>query len=238
MSAPAGARSPMAVLFDVLGTLLRLEPPGPRLRRELAARGVDVDAAAADAAMRAEIAYYLEHHLEGGDAAGLGDLRRRCAAVLHEALGEAGRAASPQDIHDALLGALRFAAYPDAALALARLRAAGLRLVAVSNWDVSLHERLAQTGIAALLDGAIASAELGVTKPDAAIFAHALRIAGAPPDRAVHVGDSPVADVGGARAAGIEPVLLVREGDAPRGERVRTIRSLAELADLAGPAAP
>ena len=85
----------------------------------------------------------------------------------------------------------------------------------VSNWDVSLHERLAETGLAPLVDGAVASAELGAAKPDPAIFARGLELAGAAPEEAWHVGDSPEADVEGARAAGVTPVLVARDG-APR----------------------
>jgi len=76
-----------AVLLDCLGTLLELEPPGPRLRRELARRGVDVSASAAEGAFRAEIGYYLDHHLDGRDRESLARLRNACAAVTAEALG-------------------------------------------------------------------------------------------------------------------------------------------------------
>lgn len=228
-----------AVLLDALGTLLRLEDPVAPLRRELAARGIEVDEATARTGLAAEIAHYRAHNLEGGDRASLAALRRRCAEVLREALRSAASpGAATRAIHDApvgavqdaLMSALRFTAYPDALPALERLRAAGVRTVVVSNWDVSLHERLAETGIAARVDGAVASAELGVAKPDPAIFAHALTMAGVPPAQALHVGDSPHADVAGARAAGIEPVLIVREPGASGPSRgVRTIRSLAEL---------
>ena len=223
-----------AVLLDALGTLLRLEPPAPRLRRELAARGIEVDQAAAESAMRTEIAYYRRHHLEGGDRAGLADLRLRCAAALREALGEAARDLPPGTVHDALLASLGFTAFPDAAPALERLRAAGWRLVVVSNWDVSLHDRLAETGLADRVDGAIASAELGRAKPDPVLFAHALTLAGAAASEAIHVGDSLEEDVAGAIAAGIEPILLARGGGPPDGGAVRTIASLAELPALAG----
>ena len=220
-----------AVLLDGMGTLLRLEDPAPHLRRELAARGVVVDASTARAGMAAEIAYYREHNLEGADPQGLAGLRRRCAEVLRGAL------AVPQDaspaVHDALLAALRFHAFPDAIPALDRLRAAGLRLVVASNWDVSLHERLAETGLARRLDGAVTSAEVGRAKPDPAVFARALEIAGATADEALHVGDSRSEDVVGARNAGIEPVLVDRGGD-KGAVGVRTISSLAELPGLVG----
>jgi putative hydrolase of the HAD superfamily len=219
-----------AVLLDALGTLLWLEPPASHLRRELDARGVTVDEATAERAMRAEIAYYRAHNLEGRDGPALARLRWRCAGVLSDAL---GGQVPLEVVHDALLASLRFRAYPDALPALDRLRAAGLRLVVVSNWDVSLHDRLAETGIAERVDGAIASAELGMAKPDPAIFARALILAGAGADEALHVGDSLAADVDGARAAGIEPVLVLRDGAPPRDDPVRTIRSLAELPDLA-----
>jgi putative hydrolase of the HAD superfamily len=114
-----------------------------------------------------------------------------------------------------LLASLRFRPYPEVTEALGALRAAGLRLIVVSNWDVSLHEALAQTGLTPLLDGAISSAEVGVAKPAPAIFERALVLAGGiPPAAAVHVGDDVAADVAGARAAGIAPVLVARNGAA------------------------
>jgi putative hydrolase of the HAD superfamily len=221
-----------AVLLDALGTLLRLQDPAPALRAELAARcGLDVERETAETALAAEIAYYRAHNLEGRDRAALADLRRRCARVLRDALGPAARDARIEDVLAALLAALRFTPYPDVPPALERMRAAGLRLVVVSNWDVSLHDRLAETGIAERVHGAVASAELGAAKPAPAIFGRALAIAGVPAQEAVHVGDSPAEDVEGARMAGIEPVLLVREGQLAV-EGVRTARSLAEVAEL------
>jgi putative hydrolase of the HAD superfamily len=91
----------------------------------------------------------------------------------------------------------------------------------VSNWDVSLHERLAETGLAGLVDGAVASAELGAAKPDPAIFRAALERLGATAGEAMHVGDSMEHDVAGARAAGLDAVLVARDGaEAPDGVRV------------------
>jgi putative hydrolase of the HAD superfamily len=216
-----------AVLLDALGTLLELEPPAPLLRAQLAARGVDVTEAEAAAALRAEIAYYRAHHDEAVDAAALDGLRDRCTAVLRAALPEPARAAP--DLRGALLAALRFRAYPEVPGVLAALRARGLRLVVVSNWDVSLHGVLSDTGLAGAVDAALTSAEVGAAKPDAAIFARALQAAGgvAAAD-AVHVGDSPEADVAGARAAGLDAVLVMRDGgSAPEG--VQAIPDLSAL---------
>ena len=114
------------------------------------------------------------------------------------------------------MASLRFHAFQDSAPALRALRDRGIRTVVVSNWDWSLHERLQETGLAELVDGALASAEIGSAKPDGAIFAAALRIAGTGPGETWHVGDTPEADVEGARAAGIRPVLIARDESRPR----------------------
>lgn len=227
----AAHSTPRAFLLDALGTLISFEPPAPRLRLALHARlGVDVGAAAAEAAIRAEITYYRAHLHEGRDAASLAGLRARCAEAMRPAL---PLEASTEELTEALLDALRFYAYPDAEPALRELSAAGIRTVVVSNWDASLHARLQETGLAELVDGAVASAEIGAAKPDRAIFAAALELAGT--DDAWHVGDTVEADVEGALAAGLRPVLIVREGSRPRLDGVEVIETLAELLPLIEP---
>jgi putative hydrolase of the HAD superfamily len=219
------------VTIDALGTLLELTPPAPRLRAGLRERcGLEVSEAEAARAMRAEIGFYRAHLHLGRDQAGLDGLRRRCAEVLRDTLD--APALDLGALTEVLLAAIRFEPFPDTVPALLELRAAGLRLVAASNWDVSLHEQLERTGLRALLDGAVSSAEVGAAKPDPAIILRALEIAGAEPAHAWHVGDDLEADVGAARAAGSRPVLIDREGglEAPPG--VARIASLAELPAL------
>jgi putative hydrolase of the HAD superfamily len=215
---------PAAVLFDALGTLLDFEPPAPHLRAALLERtGSDIGEQGAKDAIRAEIAYYRAHLHEGRDPEALLDLRIRCADAMALPF-------STPVVLDALLSSLRFHAYEDSARVLTRLRAAGIRTAVVSNWDWSLHERLQETGLAGLVDGAIASAELGSAKPDGVIFAAALQLVGARPEETWHVGDTPEADVEGARAAGIRPILIARDG-APDAD----VRSLDELIPLLSP---
>ena len=162
--------------------------------------------------------------------------------MLRAGLERAGadvRAIAPAAMVEVLLGALRFTAFADVPGALADLRAAGHRLVVVSNWDVSLHDMLRTTGLAALVDGAISSAEAGARKPQPAIFRRALALAGGAAARgaerpALHAGDSLELDVAGARAAGLEAVLIAR-GGAPAGvpAGVAVLESLDGLAALA-----
>ena len=218
-----------AILLDALGTLVRLEPPAPALRAELERRtGVDVGEEAATRGFAAEISYYLDHHMEGRDPRSLDDLRDRCARALADGLGMQGLEHSA--LRAAMLSSLSFTPYPDVAPALRELRARGLRLVVASNWDCSLEEWLHRAGLMELLDGAVSSAVAGQAKPGPAVFLEALRVAGVEASEALHVGDSPVGDVEGARAAGIRAVLLVREGEQPAG--LEAVRSLAELPSL------
>lgn len=230
-----------AVLLDALGTLLELERPWPHLVRELGERGTRVTEEQAREAMLAEMAFYRAEHHRAGDADGLARLRRECAGVVLAQLGPAAATTTIEDVEAALLAAVRFVAYPDVVPALGELRADGVQLVVVSNWDVSLHTVLEQTGLSGLLDGAISSAEAGAAKPDPAIFASALALIDASAEDAFMVGDSVATDIAGAQAAGIAPVLVTREAGDGLGSfdagpaapaDVPTLTSLAGLPEL------
>jgi putative hydrolase of the HAD superfamily len=228
-----GGRLPRALLLDALGTLVELESPVEPLRRELRARfGVALEADEARAAVAAEIAFYRAHHDEARDATSLADLRRRSALALRAALPPYARELPVEPLTEALLATLRFRAFPEVPDVLRRARALGIRLVVVSNWDVSLHAVLEDTGLAPLLDAVVISAELGCAKPDPAIFAHALELAGVAPDDALHVGDSVELDVAGARAAGVAALLIVRAEGVPAPAGAPAVGSLRELPGL------
>jgi putative hydrolase of the HAD superfamily len=212
-----------AALLDALGTLVELERPWPHLVAELHARGVSVSEDDCKRAMLAEMAYYKRNHDDAKDFAGLKDLRRRCAAIVQ---GELGTALPVADVEDAMLAAIRFRPYSEVPGVLAALRDRGVARVVVSNWDVSLHDVLERTRLRPLVDAVVTSAEFGAAKPDPAIFARALELAGGVSAAdAVHAGDDVEADVEGARAAGIAPVLVARDGEVPP-PGVRAIPSL------------
>jgi putative hydrolase of the HAD superfamily len=223
-------------LLDAMGTLVRLEPPGQRLRRELAVRfALRLTPGEAEAAMRAEITYYREHMHAAANSEAVRALRVAAAEALRAGLPADHRlpGVDGTQLAEALVAALHFTPYPDAFPALACARERGLRLVVVSNWDSSLPEVLERIGIGERVDGVISSAAAGTAKPDPAVFAAALALAGVAAPDAMHVGDSLREDVAGARAAGIEPVWLDRTG-ARSAEPVRTITTLAALDGLVG----
>ena len=188
-----------AVTLDAFGTLLDLVDPVERLRAALATQGLERDGEAIERAFAAEVAHYVPRSLEGKDEPSLAALRRDCAAVF---LRELGAALDPADFAPAFVAALEFRLLPGTAGALDRLRAAGLALACVANWDYTLPEHLARAGVADRFATVVTSAQAEAAKPDPAIFRVALARLGVEPGRALHVGDDE-ADRAGALAAGL-----------------------------------
>lgn len=222
------------VTLDAFGTILELEPPVPKLVRELRERwGSVVSEAEAGAALAAEITYYKAHHLEGRDRASLGELRLRCAGVLRDRLPDrwSGRRPEPEELVPAMLRSLRFRPFPDAVPALGWLRSRGIATAVVSNWDVSLPDAIGDCGLAGLIDHVVSSAGVGADKPSPQPFERAVELLELPPSALVHIGDEPDLDIAGARAAGIAPILIHRPGGSPPepDARVPVIRSLRDL---------
>ncbi|MFB2581727.1 HAD family hydrolase [Herbiconiux sp. P15] len=80
----------------------------------------------------------------------------------------------------------------------------GLRLAILSNGPVEQQGRkLRRTGIDARMVDTVVSQGVGLAKPDVRIFELALERAGGDPSRTWMVGDDPVNDVAGGRAAGL-----------------------------------
>ena len=103
-----------------------------------------------------------------------------------------------------------------------------MRVAVVSNSDGSVRGSLGEAGLLDLFEFVVDSHEVGVAKPDPAIFHAALERMGLEPSNAWYVGDSVFHDVNGARAAGLSRALLVDPyGLGPAG--VSTIGSVAEF---------
>jgi putative hydrolase of the HAD superfamily len=225
----SSVKLPKAILLDALGTLIELQPPAPLLCEEMGRRfGIYMPVTQAERAIATEIAFYREHFDEAANIEELLELRRRCVVAMREELPPEAGNVPIEELTEALLASITFRPFTDVGFALGSARTRGVRLVVVSNWDVSLHDVLVRTGVAPLLHGVVTSAEAGSRKPDPGIFREALRLAGVPASKAVHVGDNLEDDVAGARAAGIEPVLLRRDGT-PGPPDTRTVANLIEL---------
>lgn len=114
--------------------------------------------------------------------------------------------------------------------ALARLRAAGIRLGIVSNSDGRVEQALTIAGLRDYFEVVVDSALVGVEKPNPVIFQTALDALGVSPEEALYIGDLYEVDVLGARAAGIEAVLLTSTEARPT-HPCRTAASIDQLVD-------
>jgi FMN phosphatase YigB (HAD superfamily) len=97
--------------------------------------------------------------------------------------------------------------------ALEGISALGRKLLVVSNSDGTAAQSLREQGLDSHIHTIVDSHHVGFEKPDPRIFRHALEVAGATPERTLHVGDLYSADVLGAREAGLHALLLDPFGD-------------------------
>ncbi|HEY7835570.1 MAG TPA: HAD-IA family hydrolase [Ktedonobacterales bacterium] len=126
-----------------------------------------------------------------------------------------------------------YAPYPDVVPVLRLLHARDYTLGVISDWGIGLGPILHAHGLNHYFDFAVVSAALRHAKPHPWLFETALRRADAIPDYAVHIGDSYVLDILGARTAGIAGVLIDRRGTLnPANVDVPVVRDLYGLLDL------
>lgn len=102
--------------------------------------------------------------------------------------------------------------FDDVRPCLERLRARGLRLGVVSNWDHRLPRLLEELELADFFDSITYSSACGLEKPHPRIFHACLEELGTAPERTLHVGDSALEDVEGAEAAGMLALRVERTG--------------------------
>lgn len=231
-------RRPRAICFDMGYTLLRHTPNGPELyRRTLASLGYDVEIEAVELAHGPARELYIRATREGRDFESSMALAREfwteynqlvlgALGIDDQRLAEVGAA-----VYEAAWSPDAWEAFPDAISTLTELRAMGVRMAVVSNFVDTLPALCSHHGLTSYFDVVVASVDAGAMKPDPRIWDVALRRLGVPASDSWHVGDNYWADVLGARAAGLEPVWLDRDGVVPRPDCAR-VEDLAGLLKL------
>ena len=222
-----------AVLVDVGGVLVL--PNHDRVAGALERAGVHVDRSRLDRAHYAGVAALTE--FSEGDRevwAAYNRAHARACGTPDEALDEAVE----HLLNEFATGEVWSRTVPGSVDALRRLGALGVRLAIVSNADGNAEQRLRDDAVCQVGPGRGAavcaifdSTVVGVAKPDPRIFELALDALAVPAAHAVHVGDTPGADVNGARAAGVHPVL-VDPYDFHADLDVERVAALAEVVEL------
>ena len=96
---------------------------------------------------------------------------------------------------------------------LSQFKSRDLRMGVISNWDNGARSLLQRHDLAKYFDSCIISAEVGINKPDPAIFQLAVQQANVEPHRCLYVGDNYYDDAVGSRRAGMHAVILNRFGN-------------------------
>ena len=207
---PLRASRPVRTMFfDAGNTLLRMNYEV--LAEQLRVRGCAVGLERVrEAEWRARVR--LDAHFAPGMSTESGSASGRYLRYLLEGLGvtdeETVRSMAEWRRTYNLPVGLWHHADPEAEAALTLLAGRGIRAAVISNSNGSVRSILTELGLARHLEFVLDSAEVGVEKPDPRIFRIALERAQVEPDDAVYVGDLYSVDVLGARAAGMDAVLL------------------------------
>jgi HAD superfamily hydrolase (TIGR01549 family) len=117
-----------------------------------------------------------------------------------------------EQLRDYWLSEAVFRAYEDAEHTLKKLKNSGFQLITISNVSSSrnLATYLRKAGLLEYFDILIASGDVGFEKPNPEIFRVASRLSKTPVEKILHVGDKYEEDYLGARAAGVNAILIDR----------------------------
>ena len=194
-----------AVTFDAYGTLLRNDDLMLIPRQIVADHGLSVRS---DDVLRIWIDLYFEATRQSP----FRTLREIQGQVLQRVLRQFDVGADATPYVDLFFQVTtKVELYPEA---LEVLNALGdVRSAIVSNAD---HEHLAAWNVALPVEFILISEAVRAYKPDRVVFERAVEQLGLPPHDVLHVGDSDVDDIKGAKAAGLQVAWVNRDGRARR----------------------
>jgi len=222
-----------AVLFDAVDTLIRPWPSvGCVYSRAGVAHGQCCGARALEAAFRPAYRELFPERFFGRSGLQTSEPRERrwWARVVARTFERAGCGRPSRAVIAAGIAAFgRGAAWRSCAGAsatLRSLRARGLKIALVSNYDARLHRVVAELGLAPFIDAVVVSAQAGWAKPSPRIYAAALAALGVAPGEALMIGDRPEEDVAGATAAGLKALLYDPGGRASGPGSIRDLRQV------------
>ncbi len=196
------------IYFDAGGTLLRPTQPVGQTYAEIALHyGVEADADALDAAFKAAFRSMKPVDQDSPSADDDQSWWREVVQKTWEPLSSSLTEHFPfedyfQEVYDTFTHPGRWRVFPDVDVVLEKIQRAGLRAGVLSNWDRRLRQVLAGLELNETLDPIIISSEHGVGKPHRRLFDIAEAACGLSAESIALVGDDPVTDGEGARAAG------------------------------------
>ncbi len=227
-----------AIFFDWFYTLARFEPPRHQLYSQAFREfGVELSPEKVMRGILVADQYFFEENAKSPVAERSPEEQARVYVHYpNTILTEAG-AKAPRELPLKVLKRVRgqfkrvaFALFDDVLSTLKTLKQQNFILGLLTNLDSDMVSICRELGLESYLDFVVTSKEVGADKPKPPIFLAALDKAGVNASEAVHVGDQYKLDVIGARAVGINPILVDRYDIYPEVSDCPRIHSLTELA--------
>jgi len=226
-----------AVLFDAGDTLLAI--PGSRaiMQRYLAERELHLEQDAIgrmfDEAFRT---LYYEKRSDGTELCSPESDRRFWADLYTYVLNGLGVGEKrgediihrwSHELYDLFTSPEHYALFDDVEESLERLKRAGYKLGIVSNFAPTLKAILRHKGILHYFDPVVVSTEVGLEKPNPAIFRLALELAGLSAEETLYVGDHDKNDIWAPNQIGIRAVKIKRYAHMT-GDGIVSLRQLGQ----------
>lgn len=225
-----GVSNYSAVVFDCADTLLRMNPSRAELFRDAATKvGVVLPLKDIERAYEiVDFAIKMKSSVIGSQEGKKLDFYYTINSALCNVL---GIQRSVSVLHPRLLAEFgrrrQWCPFPDVIGTLSQI-SRWVPLYVLANWDSELPAVLRQTGLERFFHSVLSSEMLGREKPERGCFDEFLCRTSVDPANALYVGNEYLADVVGARNAGLTPVLVDRDGKMPSADCLR-IANLAEL---------
>ncbi|MBP1992036.1 HAD-IA family hydrolase [Paenibacillus eucommiae] len=129
------------------------------------------------------------------------------------------------ELYDMYMAPEQYELFEDVRESLQLMQQMGLRLGIVSNFAPTLKEILRSKGILAFFDPVIVSTEVGLEKPDPAIFELAISRSGLSAEDLLYIGDHDLNDIWAPKQVGIDAIQILRY-DHLKGKGIRSLREL------------
>lgn len=224
-----------AVFFDVGDTLMFIPAVQAVIHRHLAERSmIREEEQIGQLFQQAFRRFYYERELNPDECCSPESDRQFWTGVYRFLLNELGAGGewteeeihrSCHELYDMFTSSANYRLFEDVADSLEALRQHGLRLGVISNFAPTLRGILQEKGILHYFDPVIVSTEVGLEKPNPAIFRLALAEAGLEPSAVLYVGDHDLNDIWAPRQAGIDAVKILRY-DYMTGEGISSLKEL------------
>ncbi len=227
-----------AIFFDWFYTLARFEPPRHQLYSQAFREfGVELPPEKVMRGILVADQYFFEENAKSPVAERSPEAQVKLYIHYPKAILTEAGAKAPRDLPLKIMKRVReqfkgvtFALFDDVLSTLKTLKQQNFILGLLTNLDSDMVSICRGLGLEPYLSFVVTAKEAGADKPKPPIFLTALDKAGVNASEAVHVGDQYKLDVIGARAVGINPILIDRYDIYPEVSDCPRIHCLTELA--------